>query len=203
MSTNDTTFIPSHNAGGAEFKRGECANCGTATSYVEVADVWVHDSNGRENCAVFPATTTEHVDPWDGINWTKVAQAAAYDPWSTVPANTRRPQLNEREELLAQAARKPVRQLTQIDIEHEPRDENGDREGDVIWTSTRSELRQTDFPVRVQILDGTDRAEAVRLLRKVLDLLESEAVNIKKLSESHSAAELRAAADLADKQPAF
>jgi hypothetical protein len=76
---------------------------------------------------------------------------------------------NLKAELLAEAARKPVRQYTQLDgfLDQEPDClMKPDEDGDCLFAGRTHELRNTDLPVRVQVLRGTKPEDVARLLRK-------------------------------------
>lgn len=73
-------------------------------------------------------------------------------------------------ELLDAARRKPVRSVFQADAWGNVPPDNAaspDEDGDLLMLSWQEELRATDIPVRVQIMKGTDRETAVRLLVKL------------------------------------
>jgi hypothetical protein len=79
-------------------------------------------------------------------------------------------------DLLRENARKPVRRLVQFDCwraeAHSPA--TPDDDGHVIMRAETYELRNTDFPLRVQIQPGADRDEVLAMLRKVTAWLERE-----------------------------
>ena len=78
-----------------------------------------------------------------------------------------------RADLLADAARKPVRHLMQFDVFQSNFDDivRPDEDGDCLFWSHTYELRRSDI-VRVQFPVGYDRDNAVRALRKIADFIE-------------------------------
>jgi hypothetical protein len=90
-------------------------------------------------------------------------------PWT----NLREP---TREELLEECARKPVRCFLQVDgWEDEHSGDpvvNPDEEGHVLMSGMRYQLRNTDFPMRVQIYEGSDKEAVLTLLSKAHTWLE-------------------------------
>jgi hypothetical protein len=90
-------------------------------------------------------------------------------PWTNLPEPPR-------EELVEEYARKPVRCFLQVDGWE---DKNGggsamrpDEEGHVLTSGTRYELRNTDFPMRVQIYEASDKETVLALLGKAQTWLE-------------------------------
>jgi len=90
-------------------------------------------------------------------------------PWTSL-------QEPPREELVEEYARKPVRCFLQVDGWE---DKNGggsavrpDEEGHVLTSGTRYELRNTDFPMRVQIYEASDKETVLALLGKAHTWLE-------------------------------
>lgn len=77
-----------------------------------------------------------------------------------------------RGELLAHYADAGVRHYTQYDASSASADADA---VDAVFSTTTYELRKTDYPVRVQILDGTLIEDAVRLLRKIADWIDLSA----------------------------
>ena len=79
-----------------------------------------------------------------------------------------------RERLLSEYARKPVRRFAQIDCWEEGPGNTvlpGDGERYVVMGGETYELRNTDFPVRIQILDGADKETVLELLAKAYSVL--------------------------------
>ena len=90
-------------------------------------------------------------------------------PWTSLPEPPR-------EELVEEYAHKPVRCFLQVDGWE---DKNGggsamrpDEEGHVLTSGTRYELRNTDFPMRVQIYEASDKETVLALLGKAHTWLE-------------------------------
>jgi hypothetical protein len=77
-----------------------------------------------------------------------------------------------RADLLADAARKPVRHLMQFDVFQSNFDDivRPDEDGDCLFWRDTYELRRSDI-VRVQFPVGYDRDNAVRALRKIADFI--------------------------------
>src|SRR5215210_1235686 len=90
-------------------------------------------------------------------------------PWT----NLREP---TREELLEEYARKPVRCFLQVDGWEDKHSEDPvvhlDEEGHVLMSGMRYQLRNTDFPLRVQIYEGSDKEAVLTLLSKAHTWLE-------------------------------
>jgi hypothetical protein len=84
-------------------------------------------------------------------------------PWT----NLREP---TREELLEEYARKPVRCFLQVDGWEDNHGGNTvvhpDEEGHVLTSGMRYELRKTNYPMRVQIYEGSDKEAVLTLLNK-------------------------------------
>ena len=87
----------------------------------------------------------------------------------------------ERRDLIGRAAEKPVRTFWQIDgwADTPPvpgvrdcRTPTPDPDGDVVMGSEVRELRNTTFPVRVQIHEGANRGDVLRLLQKAVEWLD-------------------------------
>lgn len=78
------------------------------------------------------------------------------------------PNTPTKEELLKRAAEKPVRAFTTLDVLGF--DENGAQ----IFSYKDSELRHTDGPVRVSILEGTDPGVAVYCLSQIIKKIKVE-----------------------------
>lgn len=79
-----------------------------------------------------------------------------------------------REQLLSEYAHKPVRRFAHIDCWVENGSNTvlpGDGERYVVMGGETYELRNTDFPVRVQIADGTNKETALDLLAKAYSVL--------------------------------
>lgn len=90
-------------------------------------------------------------------------------PWTSLPEPTR-------EEVLEEYAHKPVRCFLQVDGWE---DKHGgdpvvhpDEEGHVLTSGMRYELRNTDFPIRVQIYEGSNKEVVLTLLSKAHTWLE-------------------------------
>jgi hypothetical protein len=79
-------------------------------------------------------------------------------------------------DLLRESARKPVRRLVQVDCwrAEGPGPVTPDDDGHVIMSGETFELRNTDFPLRVQIQPDADRDEVIALLRKVTAYLKRD-----------------------------
>lgn len=90
-------------------------------------------------------------------------------PWT----NLREP---TREELLEEYARKPVRCFLQVDAWEDNQGGDSvvhpDEEGHVLTSGMRYELRKTDYPMRVQIYEGSDKEAVLTLLNKAHTWLE-------------------------------
>jgi len=80
---------------------------------------------------------------------------------------------------------KPIRRFLQVDgwqecppglCEHDRRvySVHPDEDGEVTMAGIVAEPRNTDFPVRVQIHDGSDKAQVLRLLGKIARWLERD-----------------------------
>src|SRR5919202_1067169 len=105
----------------------------------------------------------------------KVAKAACdgghemFHPWTSL----REP---AREELLEKYARKPVRCFLQVDgwenNDGEDPAVHPDEEGHALMSGMRYELRNTDFPMRVQIHEGSNKETVLTLLSKTHRWLE-------------------------------
>jgi hypothetical protein len=79
-----------------------------------------------------------------------------------------------REQLLSEYALKPVRRFAQIDCWEEDGGNTvlpGDGERYVVMGGETYELRNTDFPVRIQIADGADKETVLDLLAKAYSVL--------------------------------
>ncbi len=82
-----------------------------------------------------------------------------------------------RESLLQKASGKPVRYFLQLDGDiSQLRDDvwGHDEEGHGTMAGGVFELRNTDFPVRVQIAEGTSKPDALALLGKLMRWLEKD-----------------------------
>lgn len=82
-----------------------------------------------------------------------------------------------REQLLSEYARKPVRRFAQIDCWEEDSGSTvlpGDGERYVVMGGETYELRNTDFPVRIQIADGADKETVLELLAKAYSVLSED-----------------------------
>ena len=86
------------------------------------------------------------------------------------------------EQLLREAALKPVHGFMQFDGDHidgtQAQDEFmlPDRDRDVLTRGFRWELRQSYDVLRVQIPEGMDKETALRLLRKITDWIEADSL---------------------------
>jgi hypothetical protein len=115
------------------------------------------------------------------------------DPNQTLPADLRLVKLEgamaiplvsrgkgvppDKERLLASAGAKPVRFFLQLDgfADLDPDHLFGpDPDGDALYATHAWELSRTGLPVRVLIHEGTSRATALRLMRKLTELAERD-----------------------------
>lgn len=71
--------------------------------------------------------------------------------------------------LLATAAKKPVRRFLQMDGFANGGDSYSNVDGDAVFWGVTHELRQSKHAVRVQIHEDADPAEVRRLLEKILE----------------------------------
>ncbi len=95
-------------------------------------------------------------------------------------------------------ARKPIRRFLQVDgwQDCEPGLSEHDRhvyachpdeDGEVTMAGVRREHRNTDFPVRVQIHEGSDKAQVLRLLGKITRFLKRDFDELWDLDGPHDA----------------
>ena len=76
---------------------------------------------------------------------------------------------------------KPVRSVLQLDCLGKVPPNNAatpDEDGDLLMCGWQRELRRTQIPVRVQIMEGTPAKDAIAWLRKLLDWLERDAAGL-------------------------
>jgi hypothetical protein len=91
------------------------------------------------------------------------------NPTADTPIHPWRP-LRYHADLVAGAARKPVRRVIEIDLSPFP-DGHCDEDGDAVTFSITDELRNTSGLVRIQISDEIQEQDAWRLLLKAISTL--------------------------------
>lgn len=87
---------------------------------------------------------------------------------------------------------KPLRRILQIDGWRGIPEDDLDREWmdedqDVIYRQWQNELRNTDFPVRIQIVPPADPVVVIRMLRKILNWIEAQPELLKEPTSAQSA----------------
>ena len=80
---------------------------------------------------------------------------------------------NRKKELLAHYASKAPRFFHQWDAIPHGGESITDLDGDDLWMTDTWELRSAVLPVRIQILEGTEKADAIRVLEKMLSWVET------------------------------
>jgi hypothetical protein len=82
-----------------------------------------------------------------------------------------------RDRLLAEYAEKPIRKVLQLDCWYQDYISHGviasGREGHIVMAGETYELRNTTFPVRVQISEGADKETVLALLATTYSMLAS------------------------------
>lgn len=111
------------------------------------------------------------------IRWELVAQRAAYE--GRYKPRPPMAELTRVERLLAHYASRRPQRHTQYVAEHHPGGDGmfqPDENGDMAFSGEADELWLADWPVRVHVLQGTDTATAVRLIRMLADWIERDGV---------------------------